>query len=133
VRSTSWKNIGKGTVDRSWHLSWTGYSGGNGVGAAYTLTGGQKFSDDFHTFAVEWEPNVIALLCRWTLVQDAHPGRSARRHTWVFDHPFFIIEVAVGGGFPGIPMHQQFFPQQMLVDYVRVYQRATPKRARVVY
>ena len=42
--------------------------------------------------------------------------------TWVFDHPFFIImNVAVGGTWPGSPDATTQFPQQMLVDYVRVY------------
>jgi len=42
--------------------------------------------------------------------------------TWAFDHPFFIIlNVAVGGDWPGPPDANTIFPQQMLVDYVRVY------------
>jgi beta-glucanase (GH16 family) len=46
--------------------------------------------------------------------------------SWVFDHPFFIIlNVAVGGGWPGNPDATTVFPQQMQVDYVRVYKRAT--------
>ena len=47
-----------------------------------------------------------------------HPGA-----TWVYTHPFFILlNVAVGGGWPGNPDSTTTFPQQMLVDYVRVYQ-----------
>jgi hypothetical protein len=47
--------------------------------------------------------------------------------TWVFNHPFFIIlNVAVGGNFPGNPDATTVFPQLMKVDYVRVYQRNTP-------
>jgi hypothetical protein len=42
---------------------------------------------------------------------------------WVFDHPFFIImNVAVGGYWPGYPDATTVFPQTMSVDYVRVYQ-----------
>jgi beta-glucanase (GH16 family) len=42
----------------------------------------------------------------------------------VFDHPFFIIlNVAVGGSWPGSPDGTTVFPQTMLVDYVRVYQK----------
>lgn len=53
---------------------------------------------------------------------------------WVFDHPFFILlNVAVGGGFPGNPDATTVFPQQMLVDYVRVYQRATPSNVPVLF
>ena len=54
--------------------------------------------------------------------------------TWVFDHPFFIIlNVAVGGGWPGNPDATTVFPQQMLVDYVRVYQRSSPSNAPVLF
>ncbi len=45
---------------------------------------------------------------------------------WVFDHPFFIVlNVAVGGDWPGSPDATTVFPQTMLVDYVRVYQPAS--------
>jgi beta-glucanase (GH16 family) len=40
----------------------------------------------------------------------------------VYDHPFFVIlNVAVGGNFPGSPSAATTFPQTMRVDYVRVY------------
>ena len=43
---------------------------------------------------------------------------------WVFDHDFFIIlNVAVGGAWPGNPDGTAVFPQQMKVDYVKVYRR----------
>ena len=83
---------------------------------------GPKLADDFHRYAVEWEPNQI----RWyvdeihylTLTPEDVPGR------WVFDHPFYILlNVAVGGHWPGYPDHTTVFPQYMYVDYVRVYSR----------
>jgi beta-glucanase (GH16 family) len=41
---------------------------------------------------------------------------------WVFDHPFFLLlNVAVGGGWPGDPDATSTYPQQMVVDYVRAY------------
>jgi beta-glucanase (GH16 family) len=102
-----------------------GYSGGKGIGAAYTLTGGRKFSDDFHTFAVEWEPNVIRFYVDGNLYQTRTPADLPAGTSWVFDHPFFIIlNVAVGGGWPGNPDATTVFPQQMRVDYVRVYKRS---------
>jgi beta-glucanase (GH16 family) len=102
-----------------------GYSGGKGIGAAYTLTGGRKFSDDFHTFAVEWEPNVIRFYVDGNLYQTRTPADLPAGASWVFDHPFFIIlNVAVGGGWPGNPDATTVFPQQMRVDYVRVYKRS---------
>jgi beta-glucanase (GH16 family) len=44
--------------------------------------------------------------------------------TWVYDHPFYVIlNVAVGGSFPGNPTSTTVFPQTMRVDYVRVYSK----------
>jgi beta-glucanase (GH16 family) len=45
------------------------------------------------------------------------PGKK-----WVFDRPFFILlDLAIGGDWPGSPDETTIFPQEMLVDYVRVY------------
>jgi beta-glucanase (GH16 family) len=118
------KNIGRepSVVHGTFHGP--GYSGGKGIGAAYTLAGGKKFSDDFHTFAVEWEPNVIRFYVDENLYQTRTSADLPQGASWVFDHPFFIIlNVAVGGGWPGNPDTTTVFPQQMLVDYVRVYKR----------
>jgi beta-glucanase (GH16 family) len=102
-----------------------GYSGDKGIGGAYTLSHGRRFADDFHTFAIEWEPNVIRFYVDGSLYQTRTPADLPAGTTWVFDHPFFIIlNVAVGGGWPGNPDAATSFPQHMLVDYVRVYKRA---------
>src|SRR2546428_1479330 len=101
-----------------------GYSGGSGVSAAYMLANSQKFSDSFHEFAVEWEPNVIRFYVDGSLYKTRTPADLPAGAQWVFDHPFFIIlNVAVGGGWPGNPDTTTVFPQQMQVDYVRVYKR----------
>jgi beta-glucanase (GH16 family) len=110
------------------------YSGAGGITAAYTLPSGQKFSDDFHTFAVEWEPNVMRFYVDGLLYKTRTPADLPAGTTWVFDHPFFILlNVAVGGGFPGNPDASTVFPQRMVVDYVRVYQRATPSNVPVLF
>lgn len=100
-----------------------GYSGGSGVGTLYTLP--TALADDFHLYAVEWRPTEI----RWFIdgfqyfrvgVNDIPNGKK-----WVFDHPFFVLlNFAVGGGWPGEPDASTAFPQQMVVDYVRVYRQA---------
>ena len=78
-----------------------GYSGGSGVSAAYRLANSQKFSDSFHEFAVEWEPNVIRFYVDGSLYKTRTPADLPAGAQWVFDHPFFIIlNVAVGGGWP---------------------------------
>jgi beta-glucanase (GH16 family) len=82
----------------------------------------QKLAGNFHTFTAEWESTEV----RWYL--DGKQYFSAKRGdvagNWVFDHPFFIImNVAVGGSWPGAPDATTKFPARMLVDYVRVYQK----------
>ena len=53
------------------------------------------------------------------------PSQLPAGKKWVFDHPFFILlNLAVGGDWPGPPNDKTRFPQQMLVDYVRVYRAA---------
>jgi beta-glucanase (GH16 family) len=101
-----------------------GYSGDKGPSTKFTLPGGRRFDDDFHVFAVEWEPNAVRfyvddILYVTRAAADLPPGTR-----WVFDKPFFIIlNVAVGGNLPGAPDSSTRFPQTMLVDYVRVYAR----------
>lgn len=102
-----------------------GYSGAKGLSATHTLTNGKKVSDEFHTFAVEWEPNVIRFYIDRVLYKTRTPADLPISTAWVFDRPFFLIlNVAVGGNFPGDPDGTTVFPQLMQVDYVRVYQRA---------
>ena len=98
-----------------------GYSGAAGIGAPYTLAGG-RFTDDFHVFAVEWEPNRIRWYVDGQLYQTRTPADLPPGSAWVFDHPFFmLLNVAVGGYWPGDPDATTVFPQKMYVDYVRVY------------
>ncbi|MFD9433452.1 ricin-type beta-trefoil lectin domain protein [Streptomyces sp. NPDC060002] len=97
-----------------------GYSGSAGIGAGYTLPGGQAFADAFHTFAVDWSPNAITWSVDGTVYQRRTPADLGGRQ-WVFDKPFFLIlNLAVGGYWPGDPDGSTVFPQQLLVDYVRV-------------
>ena len=100
-----------------------GYSGGQGVTDTVAIAGG--LHEDFHVYALEWEPDEL----RWfvddihfhTVTPDDLPGAAP----WVFDHPFFLIlNVAVGGNFVGPVSPSTEFPQTMLVDYVRVFERA---------
>jgi beta-glucanase (GH16 family) len=57
-----------------------------------------------------------------TLYQTRTPSDVPAGQPWVFEHPFFIIlNVAVGGSWPGSLDATTVFPQTMLVDYVRVY------------
>ena len=98
-----------------------GYSGGNPLTGQYTLPAG-SFSDDFHVFALEWEPTALRFYVDNVLYETRTPADLPAGTTWVFDHPFFLLlNVAVGGYWPGYPDNTTVFPQTMLVDYVRVY------------
>jgi beta-glucanase (GH16 family) len=142
IDSAGWPNCGEmdimenvGFEPSTVHgtLHGPGYSGGNGIGAAYTLPGGKKFADDFHTFTVEWEPNVARFYVDGILYKTRTPADLPHGATWVFDHPFFVIlNVAVGGFWPGSPDAATVFPQMMQVDFVRVYQRSVPSSTPVV-
>jgi len=116
------ENIGKepGTVHGSLHgPSSTGTSDAS---AAFSLPAGQNFADDFHIYAVEWAPGTIRFFVDSNLYETVTQSQWPAGGTWVFDHPFFIIlNVAVGGTWPGSPDQTTQFAQQMLVDYVRVY------------
>lgn len=101
-----------------------GYSGGSGIGAPYTLPKNQTFAADYHVYAIEWSSKEIRWYVDGKLYQTLKPQNLPAGTTWVFDHPFFLLlNVAVGGGWPGNPDHTTTFPQMMLVDYVRVYRR----------
>lgn len=101
------------------------YHGGN-----YTLPDGKKFSDDFHVFALEWEPGEI----RWYVdnvlyykTNDWFSRSSNEAFDYTYPAPFdrefyLILNVAVGGNWPGNPPdNANYFPQRMEVDYVKVY------------
>lgn len=95
-----------------------------GVSASYILPKGQAFADDFHTFAVEWEPQQIRFYVDGNLYATQTPATAPPNSPWPFQQPFFILlNLAVGGDWPGNPDDTTQFPQQMLVDYVRVYQK----------
>ncbi len=82
-------------------------------------------ADAFHVYSVEWTPERIDVFVDDILYftyMNEHQGWEE----WPFDHPFhLILNVAVGGawGRAGGPIDDTIFPQRMLVDYVRVYQR----------
>ena len=84
-----------------------------------------EVGDGFHIFAMEWESQAIRFYVDGMLFATKTAGDVPAGRRWVFDHPFFVIlNLAVGGNLPGDPNASTVFPQQMLVDYVRVYSRA---------
>jgi beta-glucanase (GH16 family) len=89
----------------------------------YDLPSG-TFHEDFHVFAIEWEYGEI----RWYLDDQLYAVRNAwfssgGRYPAPFDQDFhLLLNLAVGGNLPGSPDASTVFPQEFVIDYVRVYQ-----------
>jgi beta-glucanase (GH16 family) len=95
-----------------------GYAGATGLGQRYKY---EDVADDFHTYAIEWDFEGI----RWFFdgEQYGEKTRDIVGDRWVFDQPFFfLLNLALGGTFPGPIGLDVEFPKYMYVDYVRVYQ-----------
>jgi beta-glucanase (GH16 family) len=100
-----------------------GYSGAKGIGSHFILTA-DSLKNDFHIYTIEWTKNEIHWYVDYQEVFKVTPDQIPAGTQWVFDHPFFIIlNLAVGGSWPGFADETTVFPQQLLVDYVRVYQK----------
>jgi beta-glucanase (GH16 family) len=98
-----------------------GYSGGAGITGQYMHPQGWSFADTFHTFAIDWRPDSITWSVDGVDYQTIDRSRVGGNE-WVFNKPFFLIlNVAVGGNWPGYPDGSTVLPQEMKVDYVRVY------------
>jgi beta-glucanase (GH16 family) len=114
--------LGRNTNEAYSTLHAPAYNGGGGYGLKYPA--GVDLSLDYHTWAAEWDSNGIRFFLDGRMVFDASKATvESTRGPWVFDHPFYLIlNLAVGGDFPGPVDPTTPFPSQMLVDYVRVYQ-----------
>ena len=117
------ENIGRepGSVHGTVHGP--GYSGAEGISGTATLPSG-AFADDFHVYGVDWRPGSISWTVDGAVYRTVTPA-DLGGDRWVFDKPFFVIlNLAVGGGWPGSPDSSTRFPQQMTVDWLRVWQNA---------
>ena len=102
-------------------------SGGNGVGSQFTFPNGGRVDDaGFHTYGVTWSPNQA----QFYRDDPTTPYFTITKSTdisgdWVFNHPFFVIlNLAIGGYFPGYSDASTPSPSVLSVDYVRVYRAA---------
>ena len=110
------------------------------ITTTYPLPGGSTVSD-WHVYAVEWEPGEIRFYVDGVLTRvhdhwwscsktrdgaGLEPRRASDLNPWPapFDQPFYLVmNVAVGGNFPGVPNPETRFPAELVVDYVRVYEK----------
>lgn len=130
ITSTGWprcgeidimENVGREPSVNHGSIHGPGYSGGNAISGLFTLPGPARLADDFHVFAIQWAAGTITFSVDGAAYKTVTPGLLPAGASWVFDSPFFLIlNVAVGGNFPGPPDATSQFPQEMVVDYVRV-------------
>lgn len=85
---------------------------------------GDSFQDRFHVYSINWENNLLEFLVDDVVVHTETPATMKNGQPYPFNKPFFfIMNVACGGNWPGSPDSSTKFPQHMIVDYVRVFQK----------
>lgn len=102
-------------------IHWGNTGGGSThIGGDFTLSSGD-FASSFHVFSLQWDSDKLTFLIDNVIYYTGN--KSQVTGNYPFDKPFFfIMNVAVGGNWPGSPDATTQFPQRMIVDYVRVYQ-----------
>lgn len=81
----------------------------------------KDIEEGFHTYAINWTKDKIEFFVDGKPVYTFAP-KDKTVEVWPFDQPFyFLINVAVGGNFGGPEVDDSIFPQQFVIDYVRVY------------
>ncbi len=107
--------IVNGTLHAPWAWAPTGIQG-----QAESAT---PLSAGFHTYSVEWESERISFMLDGSVYKTITPADLPAGAAWPFKHPYFLLmDLAVGGEWPGSPNASTHFPAQMLVDWVRVWQ-----------
>jgi beta-glucanase (GH16 family) len=106
-----------------------GYSGANGIGVQTGFPNGTRVDDaNYHIYGVLWSPNQIQFY-RDSITNITRTITSANipaGTTWAYNHPFFILlNQAVGGNWFAGPDGTTPAVDDMLIDYVRVYQAGT--------
>ncbi|WP_020210125.1 carbohydrate-binding protein [Gilvimarinus chinensis] len=98
-----------------------GYSGNTPITGH--LDHAQPIEQTYNVYAVEWDANGIRWFVNDTNFYSISRAQVEQYGQWVYDQPFwFLLNVAVGGNWPGDPDHANYNTQRMYVDYVRVYQ-----------
>ena len=106
----------------------TGFTGAGGLGTQFLFPSGQTAGGEFHTYGMIWSPGSVAYYVDdpsspyITYTTSSLSGLSGA--IWPFDagqSNFILLNLAIGGDYPGPPDSSTPFPSEMLVDYVRIY------------
>lgn len=115
--------IGGPTNDNKVHgtVHWDNNGSHKYIGGNKTLTDGKVFADEFHVFSILWTPASITWYLddvQYYTIETTPADLSEFQNKF-----FFLFNVAVGGDWPGSPNSTTVFPQRMVVDYIRVFQK----------
>jgi beta-glucanase (GH16 family) len=95
----------------------------NGYGITATARSAVSLAAGFHVFGVTWSPNKLVFTLDGVPYATRTPSSLSSGQQWVFTKPFYLLlNLAVGGTWPGSPNASTQLPATMLVDWVRVYQ-----------
>ena len=119
------ENIGKEPTTIHGSVHGTGFTG-TPLSTITTLASGEDFAAAFHTYGLIWSPGKV----QYYVDDPEHPYATYTRAdlpkgaVWPFDDGryFFLLNLAMGGDWPGPPTASTPSTEEMLVDYVRVYQ-----------
>ncbi len=134
IRYVGWPMCGEiDIVEFLGHDKWTvygtihgpGYNGGKAISKSFKAdaTKDKSFVDEFYVYGIMWnEDEVVWYVNDKIYHRVSRESLEKQEKLWGFDQPFFIIlNLAVGGNWPGYPTFETPFPARMYVDYVRVY------------
>lgn len=118
------ENIGKDLSTIYGSIHGTGFTG-TSISNRYSLPDRQSFAAAFHTYGILWSPQKVRFYVDSpaNIYATETPASLPQGAVWPFDTGrfYFLLNLAVGGAWPGPPHAATPFPAQMLVDYVRVY------------
>lgn len=89
------------------------------IQASHVLSSG-TFNDAFHIFSLDWTPENLTFSVDGTQIGQVPIADDMKEFLRSF---YFVLNVAVGGNWPGSPDNTTTFPQTMYVDYVRVFEK----------
>ena len=128
IKSVGWPKCGEidilEYVGREPHFVYTSLhtesSFGNTINTKKTKI--DTIEEGFHVFTIDWTKEKIEFFVDNISVYTYNPILK-NESTWPFDQPFYIVvNMAIGGNFGGHDVDDTIFPQQFLIDYIRVYQ-----------
>jgi beta-glucanase (GH16 family) len=119
------ENIGREPSRNHGSLHGPSGPGGNGLSSTFDLPGGEGLWKRYHLFAIDWREDAVSFYVDGKRYVRYTPRDLRNGGVWAFNKPFFLLlNVAVGGTWPGAPDETTVVPQSMKVDYVRVYRAA---------